>query len=110
MAAINWDDLFSKLEADGQELLTVLKPYLPALAREGPDIYEGFIKHLHDGNWEAVDQLMYSRMTVDERHQLEDQVYQDAVAAAKAKYSRTQLMKDIGFKIALRVLILVIVG
>ena len=35
MAAINWDDLFSKLSADGQEMLTVLKPYLPALAREG---------------------------------------------------------------------------
>lgn len=110
MAAIDWDSLFSKLSSDGQEMLSVLKPYLPALAREGPEVYEGFIKHIYDGDWAAVDQFMYAKMTLEERRQLEDEVYKDAVAAAKAKYSRTQLLKDIGFKVALRVLMLVIVG
>ena len=108
MANVNWDDLYNTLTADGKELLSILKPYLPALAREGQDVYDGFLKHLNDNNWEAVDKLMYAKMTIPERRQLEDQVYQDARTAAQAKYDRVQTLKDIGFKVALRVLMLVI--
>jgi hypothetical protein len=110
MAAINWDDLLGGAEDYGKNVLEVVKPFAPALAREGPDIYEGFLKHLYDQDFEAIDKLMYAKMTPEERRKLEDEVLKDAVDAARAKFRQRQLAKDILFKVLLRVLILAAAG
>jgi len=108
--ATNWDALFDKFDDAGKEMLGILKPYLPALAREGPDLFEGFIKHFKDQDWAQIDAMMYEKMTIEERRELEDQVYKDARAAAEAKYRRTELLKNIAFKVALRAILLVLAG
>lgn len=110
MAAIDWDDLFDKADDFGKELIDVVKPFGPALAREGPDVYEGFIKHLFDKDFEKIDQLMYSRMTSEERKKLDLQVTDGVVDAARAKFRRRKLVKDVMFKVLLRALILASVG
>jgi len=108
--ATDWDALFGKFDDAGKEMLGILKPYLPALAREGPDLFEGFIKHFKDQDWAQIDALMYKKMTLEERRELENQVYQDARDAAAAKYRRTELLKNIAFKVALRAILLVLAG
>lgn len=110
MATINWDDLLSGAQGYGQNILEVVKPFAPALAREGPDVYDGFIKHLHDQDFESIDKLMYTKMTPQERRQLEDEVLKGAVDAARAKFRQIKLAKDIMFKVLLRVLIMAAVG
>jgi hypothetical protein len=110
MAAINWDDLLSGAEDYGKNILEVVKPFAPALAREGPDIYEGFIRHLQDQDFEAIDRQMYTLMTPEERRHLEDDVLKGAVDAARAKFRQRKLAKDIMFKVLLRVLIMAAVG
>lgn len=110
MAQINWTDVEASAKDIGGDLLAILKPYLPALVREGPDVYVGFIQHLSDGNWEQIDQLMYAKMTLEERHKLEDQVYQGLLAAAKAKYRQKELIKEVGFKIFMNLLLRVATG
>jgi len=88
------------------DLVTVLQPYLPALARAGDDVYDGFVAHLGNKNWEAIDTLMYARMTVEERRKLDDEVYQGLRAAAVARFNRIQLSKELAFKLALRILLM----
>lgn len=108
--ATNWDALFDRFDDAGKEMLSILKPYLPALAREGPDLFEGFIKHFKDQDWAKIDALMYEKMTLEERRELEEQVYQDARDAAEAKYRRSEILKNIAFKVALRAILLVLAG
>lgn len=100
--AIQWDEVLDAAEENGKDVLSVLKPYLPALAREGKDVYEGFIKHLKDGDFKEIDKLLYQKMTPAERKELEEDVYKDAFAAAEAKYRQKELMKDILLKIVVR--------
>lgn len=106
---IDWS-FIDKLDDAGKEMISVIKPYLPALAREGPDVFEGFIKHFTDQDWAKIDQLMYAKMTVEERRELEDDVYKGALAAAKAKYRRQALFKEIAFKVGLRLILILAVG
>lgn len=108
--ALDWGKLEQIGETGGKEFLDIIKPYLPALARQGPEVFEGFVKHMMDKDWAAVDALMYERMTIEERRDLEDQAISGARAAAQAKFDRIQLAKDIGFKIALRILMTVALG
>ena len=110
MAAINWDDLMTGAESYGENILEVVKPFAGALAREGPDVYEGFLKHLYDQDFEAIDAQMYKLMTPEERRKLEDEVLKGAVDAARAKFRQRQLEKDILFKVLLRVLIMAVAG
>lgn len=110
MATIDWDDIFDKADDFGKELIDVIKPFGPALAREGNDVYEGFIKHLFDKDFEKIDQFMYSRMTPDERKKLDLQVTAGVCDAARAKFKRRKLAKDVLFKVLLRALILASVG
>jgi single-stranded DNA-specific DHH superfamily exonuclease len=100
--AIQWDEVLDAAEDTGKDVLSVLKPYLPALSREGKDVYEGFIKHLRDGDFTEIDKLMYVKMTPSERKELEEEVYKDAFKAAEAKYRQKELMKDILLKIVVR--------
>jgi len=108
--ATDWNALLNKFDDAGKEMLDVLKPYLPVLAREGPDLFDGFIKHFKDQNWAKIDELMYAKMTREERRELENQVYRAARDATAAKYRRQEILKDIAFKVALRAILLVIAG
>jgi len=110
MAKINWDDLLNVADEYGTEILAVVKPFAPALAREGPDLYEGFIAHLFSKDFEAIDKLMYPKLTAEERAKLEAEVLAGAIEAARAKFRRIQLAKDVMFKVLLRVLILAAAG
>lgn len=86
------------------DTLHILLPYLPALAREGEEVYEGFVAHFLNKDWAAIDELMYEKMTPAERAALENQVYQDAREAAQARYDNIKLTKEIILKASLAIL------
>ena len=90
----------------GVALFQSIQPYLPALARATPAVFEGFIAHLRDKDWAAVDRLLYEQMTPAERHRLEDQVYKDAMQAARDKYDRIKLEKDALMSFAIKAVML----
>lgn len=104
------DELSLAAEGIGSDLIAVIKPYLPALAREGPDVYDGFIKSLLNKDFVAIDALMYDKMTLEERSALLDEVYADGLAAARAQFSRHQLTNDILFKVTLAILARLVVA
>lgn len=94
----------------GESLLDVVKPYLPALSRCGQDVFDGFFKHLMDKDFAKIDSLMYSKMTAAERKKLDLQVTKDAVEAARARFQRIKLTKELGYKVALRLLVILAIG
>ncbi len=100
---LDWQELGKIAGNEGKELLDVIKPFLPALAREGPDIYEGFVKHLGDGEFDEIDKLMFEKMTPAERRELIAEVYKGARDAAMAKFRRKELTKDILVKLSIRI-------
>lgn len=99
--SIDWSVLESIAEGESKDLWRILKPYMPALARAGQDVVDGFVAHLLNKEWAHIDQLMYQRMTPEERRELEDEVLADAREAAAARFDRIQLEKDIAFKLLL---------
>lgn len=104
-AILKWDKLSALFnDPELQGVLDVVKPYLPALARASTEVYEGFIKHLGDKNWTSIDQLMYERMTLEERRELEKEVVAGVRDAAQAQFDRKELTKEILTKIAIRLL------
>jgi hypothetical protein len=110
MADFNVNDVLSEAGDIGGALWDVISPFVPALKREGQDIYEGFIKALLTKDFTAIDQLLYAKMTPEERAKLDAQVLSGALDAARARYRRTKLEKDILFKVAVRLLVLFAVG
>lgn len=94
----------------GESLLEVVKPYLPALKRCGQDTIDGFLKHLMDKDFVKIDAMMYKKMTAEERRKLDLQVTKDAVTAARARFNRIKLTKELGYKVALRLLIILAIG
>ena len=105
---LDWTALGDAVGSDGADLMGVLKPYLPALAREGQGVFDGFLKHTMEKDWAELDKLMYQRMTVEERRELDTEVLSGARQACIDKVNRIQLAKDIGFKIALRLLMMAV--
>jgi len=103
--AIDWTAVEELAGSLGKDALAVLKPYLPALVRSGRDVYDGFIKGALVGDWPAVNALMYEKMTVEERRQLEEQVYQNALAAVQQAWDHKQLAKEMLFKVAMGLLV-----
>jgi hypothetical protein len=101
---IDW----SKLEDVGTDLLDVIKPYLPVLAREGPEFFDGFIKKFINKDWSTIDAEMYERMSIEERRVLEAAVLNDAYKAAKMRYNNIQLTKEIMLKVVIRLVLSVI--
>jgi len=108
--AIDWQQIWDVADETGRDVLSVIKPYLPALARQGPEIWEGFIRHLNDNNFEEIDKMMYARMTLEERARLEAEVYSDAWAATKARFERKELYKEVAQRLLLRVLLKLATG
>ena len=102
---IDWDRLSQAGGEIGSEILDIIKPFLPALKREGPDIFDGFVKHLLNKEYDQIDRLMYERMTVAERRELEDEVLVGARSAAEAKFRQRELTKEILMKVAIRLVL-----
>jgi len=102
---LDWSALEDVAVKESKDLWLILKPFLPALARSGQDIVDGFARHLLDKDWAAVDQLMYQRMTPEERRALEDEVLAAARDAAAARFDRIRLEKDIAFKLLLNLVL-----
>lgn len=96
--ALDW----GALGGVGSDMMDVIKPYLPALAREGEAVFNGFIKHLLDKNWSEIDKLMYVKMTIAERRELEDAAIKGGRQAALDRFNRIELTKQIAFKLMLR--------
>jgi hypothetical protein len=91
-------------------LVDVVKPFLPALSREGPELLETFVQYLKNADWRALDACMYERMTPEERRQLEDETYAAALAAARAQFRRKELINEMSMKLAMRLLTLLLAG
>lgn len=106
--ALDWDQLFASSSEYGAELLGLLKPYLPALQREGKEVFEGFLKHLFDADWTSIDRQMYTYMSAEERDQLDRQVYKDAWLAARARFQRKELIREVLFRVCLRLLMITV--
>jgi hypothetical protein len=102
---IDLDQLMDVFEDSGQEVLSLLKPYLPALGRVGQDVYEGFLKHLFNADWVQIDRLMYEHMNESERAALDDEIYGDGYYATASKYRRKELLKEVLAKVAIRLAI-----
>lgn len=93
---------------DAQDVLRIIGPYLPVLRRASDEVYEGFLKHFNNREWESIDLLLYEKMTKEERADLLDSVYQDARAAAIARFERIKLEKELAWKILTSILIKVV--
>lgn len=93
---------------EGQDLLRILGPYLPALQRASEEVYEGFIKHFNNKEWEEIDRLLYEQMTTDERAALLDAVNQDVRDAALARFNRNEMTKELAWKILTNLLLKVL--
>lgn len=106
--AFDWDQVVSVMDHSGHELLDVLKPYIPALKREGEEVFEGFMKHLFDADWTSIDRQMYAYMSAEEREQLDKQVYSGALQATRAKFQRKELVREVLFRVSLRLLMIAI--
>lgn len=98
-------DQISTLAGDlGKDAYVAVKPYLPALAREGKESFDNFIVHVLKNDWPAVNALMYEKMTMAERRELEDAVYKRAVDATKAKLRRKEIANELWLKLAMSLL------
>ncbi len=104
-ATLTWTDLLAIAGTEGQDLLTIMMPFLPALATASEEVYVGFIQNLGQGELEANVRLMYPLMSVQQREVLESQVYKDLVEATQAQVDRSKLLKDIALKIAIGLII-----
>ncbi len=107
---IDWKQIWDLADEVGKDVLTIIRPYLPALAKQGPDVWEGFVKYLNNGDFVSIDELMYSKMLTAERDALELQIYSDAYQAALAKYKRKELYKEVAQKILLNILLKLATG
>lgn len=106
--AIDWAQISTIADETGRDVLRIVKPYLPALAREGKEVFEGFVRHLWDQDWAQIDALMYAKMTLEERRELEADVYKDAHAAVLAKFTRKELARELLFKAVMSLIIKVL--
>lgn len=102
--AIDWDQILDVAEENGKELLDLLKPYIPALKREGKEVFEGFLKHLFNADWARIDQHMYAHMRPEERDVLDSNVYKQSLQAARAKFQQKELVREVLFRVCLRLL------
>lgn len=107
---IDWKQLSELGEGIGKDFLEVVKPYLPVLARSGHEVFDGFVRHLNDKDFTAIDRELYALMTLEERRKLEEDVLSDAYAAALAKFERKELLKEIAQKMLIRIAIKVATG
>jgi hypothetical protein len=108
--AIDWSSLNAAIGADGVDIINVVLPFIPALARSGEEVYAGFLEHLGNADWDGITELMYQHMTVPEREALEEVTYQAAFEATQAKYDNTELMKTIAIKIVIGLLLRLATG
>jgi len=101
--ALDWNKIGDVADEVGEDILAIIKPFLPALKREGEELFEGFIKHLLDKDYDKIDRMMYEKMTIEERRELEDAVLRDARDAVRARFRRKELTKQILTKALIRI-------
>lgn len=107
---LSWADLVTIAGTDGEDLLAILEPYIPALITASDQVYIGFLQNLGQGNLEGLTTLMYGSMAVKDRELLEAQVYKDLVTATQAKADRATLFKEIAFKLAMDLILAIASG
>lgn len=93
---------------NGQDVWNVLLPFMPALARDVPAVTNLFLEYLDNTDWEAIDSLMYEKMTPAERLQLENQVYLDAVDAVQSYSDTIASIKQIALQMLVQLAIIAI--
>ena len=102
---IDWSAVDELVGEVGNDALRIIKPYLPALARSGKDVFDGFVAHVLDADWPAVNVLMYKKMTKEERRKLDEQIYDDAYRVALHKFKRKELFKEVLMKVLLSLVV-----
>ena len=93
----------------GAAVWQALLPFIPALLREGPEVYAGFLEHFGKADWVAIDQLMYEKMTFEERRVLESQVYLDAVDAVQAHVDQIALIQSVALQVLVKLAMFMLV-
>lgn len=87
-----------------QLLISVIRPYLPLIIREGESFYNDFISYAVDGKWTKLDEMAWSKMTEEERDILSDKVLVEARNAVDNQFSRNKFAKEMALKAASSIL------
>jgi hypothetical protein len=101
---LDWAQVGTLVGSTSQQMIGILMPFLPALARVPVDVYNAFLSHLGNAEWDNITTLMYEHMTVPEREALEDAVYVQLRAATLAQYQDIQLLKSVLTNLAIDLL------
>ena len=80
-------------------VVSVLRPYIPAIQREGLSLYNDVIKYAILGDWDQVNVAAWKHMTEEERDSASADLLKEAQDAVDANYRREQLAKEIAFKL-----------
>lgn len=82
----------------------VLRPYIPAIQREGVMFYNDVLKYCITGEWDQLTAEAWKVMTEDERDAASTQLLQEARDAVDRNFEREKMAREIIFKLALSVL------
>ncbi len=80
-------------------VVSVLRPYIPALRRMGVDFYNDVLATAIAGDWPLFDKKMWAKMTEDERDAASTALLEEARGAVDHAYEREQLAKELAFKL-----------
>jgi hypothetical protein len=80
-------------------VFAVLRPYIPAIQREGQSLYNDVIKSAILGDWDQVNTVAWRYMTDDERDKASAELLKEAQDAVDSNYRREQLAREIAFKL-----------
>ncbi len=80
-------------------VVTVLRPYIPALKRMGLELYNDVLADAIAGNWPDVDAKAWGAMSEDERDAASTALLAEARDAVDRAYAREQLAKEMAFKL-----------
>jgi len=100
------EELIVSLASDPQtqSIVMALSPYLPVFKRLGMEFYEDVIANAASGNWTRADELMWPKMTDDEREALASNVLNEARDAVDRSFDRETLLKETVLRITMSLL------
>lgn len=98
---MNIQEIIDKLNHDTktQAVVTALQPFFGVIQREGQKFADDLIKSLIDKDYNAVNELVWQKMTESERDAYSDEVLQAAMKEVDRQYELQKMAKEAAFKI-----------
>lgn len=94
--------LIDKLASDEKTKAVVeaIQPFFGAFKREGVEFANDVIKQLLVGNYIAVNELVWVKMTEAERDAYSDEILKEAMAEVDRQFEMQKMAKEAAFKVA----------